>query len=465
VEKFIYAERLFLNADFVPCNRMPEHINTERVRLRVMDINLEEAEKKYKEVKDDLERLKAGNIYEDDGFWEFCRQSKKSDFLETNDAILEAFKDEKVKGCFTNPDNMESIAELVRGAEGDKRNVTKKDLRFLNVDDKTKDGILKALNNPEMRGFILRNTIIVEGKNIPSPYLTQFFDILPNLNLLKGLEMGRRFTENIEKYARLVQDKINTIEQLKENSRKRQGQLELEQREKERLRREQELREKQEQLDKNQESWQQTQSQREQERGRFGRVFGGYKGGRDEPPRSSIEMREDLGRKHFSQSDHMCSVLHPGVMGQGLRQSPTQGAPTPASHAVGVVRGSSGAVFSQVGVVVPASPQAVRAQVPVAGRTLGRRPEVLFLQGGTQPPLPSQSQGAQEKQGAPGQGGSVLPVLSGAGSNKPEQTQQGQLRAVDRASQPPGGGVSRSGIEVAARLAQRSRLGGYCGRG
>ena len=200
-DKFIYAERLMLNSDFVPRIKLPDGVDTENVRKAIEIDNITEAYQKYGEVLRELEELqKEAGIKYDKNFMEFCQQQGLSISLETNDVVLGIFnKNEEVKKYFTNPENISVLKNFVDNPdsikESDKINSNIKD----DVEKLLKDNDIKKLLSSEPNNDSLK---------------AKFFDLLPNINLLKGFEIKekvnkeqRNFLENLDDYIKLVQDR------------------------------------------------------------------------------------------------------------------------------------------------------------------------------------------------------------------------------------------------------------------
>ena len=145
---------------------------------------------------------------------EFCQQQSLSSSLETNDVVLGIFnKNEEVKKYFTNPENISVLKNFVDNPdsikESDKINSNIKDdvEKLLKDNDNIKDDVEKLLKDND-----IKKLLSLKPNN--DSLKAKFFDLLPNINLLKGFEIKenankkqKNFLENLDDYIKLVQDR------------------------------------------------------------------------------------------------------------------------------------------------------------------------------------------------------------------------------------------------------------------
>ena len=163
----------------------------------------------------ELEELqKEAGIKYDKNFMEFCQQQGLSISLETNDVVLGIFnKNEEVKKYFTNPENISVLENFV-----DNPNSIKESDK---INDNIKNDVEKLLNDNEIKKLLSS-----EPNN--DSLKAKFFDLLPNINLLKGFEIKekvnkeeRNFLENLDDYVKLIENRQKEIENRLEKLRER----------------------------------------------------------------------------------------------------------------------------------------------------------------------------------------------------------------------------------------------------
>lgn len=215
-DKFIYAERLMLNSDFVPRIKLPDGVKIKDVRKEIETSNLEEAYKYYGEILKNLKILKyKSNKKYDKNFMNFC-QNQKLSALETNDIVLDIFKNKnKVKNYLTNVYNIRNIEEFA--SEISKINITQKskeDIRkeikdkiLTNINDDIKDNLAEILMDKKIRAMLLSKPDNYDLK-------AKILSILPNVNLLKGFEIKKdinkkqkNFMEHLDSYIKLIENR------------------------------------------------------------------------------------------------------------------------------------------------------------------------------------------------------------------------------------------------------------------
>lgn len=179
-DEFIYAERLFLNSDFVPNIKLPNDVRREDIRREIEIKNLRRANECYKNVITNLESLKekANQNYSKD-FMKFYQQQNLSEYIETKDEIIDIFKNKnEVKTYFSAQKNIENlkgftnqIIEAYKEPDGslyniinnpeilDKRKEIGKHIKnniLTNISDNTiKDGIVEVLMDEKIRTMLL----------------------------------------------------------------------------------------------------------------------------------------------------------------------------------------------------------------------------------------------------------------------------------------------------------------------
>lgn len=193
-DKFIYAERLILNSDFVPRIKLPNSVKKKDVRKEIETNNLEEAYKYYGEILKDLKNLKyKTNKKYDKNFMNFC-QNQKISTIEINDIVLDIFKNKnKVKNYLTNIYNIKNIEEFaseiskINTAKKSKEDIKKeiKDKILANINDDIKDDLAEILMDKKIRAMLLSKPDNYDLK-------AKILSILPNVNSLKGFEIKNR---------------------------------------------------------------------------------------------------------------------------------------------------------------------------------------------------------------------------------------------------------------------------------
>lgn len=249
-DEFIYAERLFLNSDFVPNIKLPNEDIRKNIRKQIEIANLRRANDHYASVLDNLNNLKkkAKEQGYNKPFLEFCQQQNLAEYIETKDEIINIFKNKnEVKAYFSHQDNIESlkgftnqIIEAYKKPNGglykitnnlkilDKRQQIKKYIKdniLGGIDnDDTKDGIAEVLMDEKIRTMLLS-----EPDN--HALKAKFFDTLPNIGLLKGFEIKEKadftemnFIEHLDDYIGFVESRqIQTMDRLKAMGQSIQG--------------------------------------------------------------------------------------------------------------------------------------------------------------------------------------------------------------------------------------------------
>ncbi len=176
-----------------------------------------EACQKYGEVLVKLENLKTeAEQHYDADFMKFCQEQGLSSSLETNDMVLGIFKNkEKVKEYFSNNDNMENLKSFADGFKkmvdvGKSRDEIQNEV-LADVGENIKDDLAKILMDDKIRTMLLSQ---------PDNYAlkAKFFDILPNINLLKGFKVKKEvngkeidFMRHLDNYIGLIKDRQKEI--------------------------------------------------------------------------------------------------------------------------------------------------------------------------------------------------------------------------------------------------------------
>ena len=203
-DKFIYAERLMLNSDFVPRIKLPDGVDTENVRKAIEIDNITEAYQKYGEVLRELEELqKEAGIKYDKNFMEFCQQQSLSSSLETNDVVLGIFnKNEEVKKYFTNPENISVLENFVDNPDSIKKSDK--------INSNIKDDIEKLLKDND-----IKKLLSLKPNN--DSLKAKFFGILPNINLLKVFEIKENANKKRKNFLENLDDYIKRFEGISES--------------------------------------------------------------------------------------------------------------------------------------------------------------------------------------------------------------------------------------------------------